>query len=125
MDKQLQQMIAPRWVEEQQGIYIPLIDKVLLKDNVSSMPYHDYVTYAKKHNIQIATKEELLQMYLQKEGINNILKEYNGDLLDSWFGSSSETGPFYEWIVYFDSGNCTTTFKHISLLSRAVVALKE
>ena len=59
MDKQLQKMIAPRWIEEQQGVYIPLIDKVLLKDNVPEMPYNDYMDYAKEHNVQIATKEEL------------------------------------------------------------------
>ena len=28
------------WVEGQQGIYIPLIDKVLLKDNVSAQYQH-------------------------------------------------------------------------------------
>lgn len=125
MDRNLKEMIAPRWIEEQQGVYIPLIDKVLLKDNVLSMPYHDYMSYAKERNVQIATKEELLQMYLQKEEINNILKEHNGDLLDGWFGSSSEYSLYSEWVVYFGSGNCSFTHKDNSILSRAVVALKE
>ena len=125
MDKQLQQMIAPRWIEEQQGVYIPLIDKVLLKDNVPEMPYSDYMDYAKEHNVQIATKEELLQMYIQKEEINSILEEHNGDSLNSWFGSSSEYYPHYEWIVNFGSGYCYNTSKSFSNLSRAVVALKE
>lgn len=123
MDRNLKEMIAPRWIEEQQGVYIPLIDKVLLKDNVLSMPYHDYMSYAKERNVQIATKEELLQMYLQKEEINNILKEHNGDLLDGWFGSSSEYSLYSEWVVYFGSGNCSFTHKDNSILSRAVVAL--
>ncbi len=124
MNKNLKEMIAPYWIEEQQGVYIPLIDKVLLKDNVPSMPYDDYMEYAKTHNIQIATKEDLLQMYLQKEEINSILKEHNGDLLNDWFGSSSEYSS-YEWFVNFGSGNCLTTYKTYSNLSRAVVALKE
>ena len=123
MDKKLQKMIASRWIEEQQGVYIPLIDKVLLKDNVPRMPYHGYMTYAKKHNIQIATKEELFQMYLQKEEINNILKEHNGDLLNGWFGSSSEYSSISEWLVNFGSGYCSTPGKYYSFLSRAVVAL--
>jgi len=125
MNKNLKEMITPRWVEEQQGVYIPLIDKVLLKDNVPSMPYDDYMKYAEEHNIQIATKEDLLQMYLQKEEINNILKEHNGDLLDDWFGSSSESYSAHEWVVNFGSGDCGCTYKHYSYLSRAVVALRE
>ena len=28
--KELKELIQPYWVEEQQGVYIPLIDKVLL-----------------------------------------------------------------------------------------------
>ena len=31
--KELKELIQPYWIEEQQGEYIPLIDKVLLKDN--------------------------------------------------------------------------------------------
>jgi len=125
MNKNLKEMITPRWVEEQQGVYIPLIDKVLLKDNVPSMPYDDYMKYAEEHNIQIATKEDLLQMYLQKEEINNILKEHNGDLLDAWFGSSSEYLSAYEWLVDFSSGYCYYAYKTNSDPSRAVVALRE
>ena len=125
MNKSLKEMIAPRWIEEQQGVYIPLIDKVLLKDNVPKMPYDDYMRYAKDNNVKIATKEELLQMYLQKEEINIILKEHNGDLLDDWFASSSEYGSPYEWLVHFGSGYCYITGKYGSYLSRAVVAFKE
>lgn len=124
MDKKLQQMIAPRWIEEQQGVYIPLIDKVLLKDNVPGMPYDDFMGYAQDNNVKIATKEELLQMYLQKDEINTILKEHNGDLLDGRFGSSSECFSLTEWFVNFDSGNCTSADKFYLFLSRAVVALK-
>lgn len=32
--KELKELIQPYWVEGQQGVYIPLIDKMLLKDNV-------------------------------------------------------------------------------------------
>lgn len=125
MNESLKEMIAPKWIKEQQGVYVPLIDKVLLKDNVPSMPYNDFMRYAKDNNVQIATKEELLQMYLQRDEINNILKEHNGDLLDSWFGSSSEYSSLYEWFVNFESGGCLQTHKFYSYLSRAVVALKD
>ena len=124
MNSKLKEQIQPYWVEEQQGVYIPLIDKVLLKNNVPEMPYGDYMEYAKSNGVQIATKDELLQMYLQKDEINKILKKHGGDMLDTWFGSSSEYGLYYEWIVDFGSGYCRNTSRYNSDVSRAVVDLK-
>ena len=124
MNDKLKELIQPYWVEEQQGVYIPLIDKVLLKDNVPAMSYDDYMEYAKSNGVQIATKDELLQMYLQKDEINKILREHNGDMLDTWLGSSSEYGSDNEWLVYFGSCICEYTFKQYSFVSRAVVDLK-
>lgn len=124
MNDKLKELIQPYWVEEQQGVYIPLIDKVLLKNNVPEMPYGDYMEYAKSNGVQIATKDELLQMYLQKDEINKILREHNGDMLDSWFGSSSEYGLYYEWFVNFGSGFCYYATKLNYSASRVVVDLK-
>ena len=124
MNNKLKEQIQPYWVEEQQGVYIPLIDKVLLKNNVPEMPYGDYMEYAKSNGVQIATKDELLQMYLQKDELNKILREHNGDTLDTWFGSSSEYGLYYEWVVNFSSGYCLYTGKIYSYVSRAVADLK-
>ena len=124
MNDKLKELIQSYWVEEQQGVYIPLIDKVLLKNNVPEMHYEDYMEYAKSNGVQIATKDELLQMYLQKDEINKILKEHNGDMLDTWFGSSSEYGLYYEWSVNFGSGYCYNATKLNYSASRAVVDLK-
>lgn len=124
MNDKLKELIQPYWVEEQHGVYIPLIDKVLLKNNVPEMPYGDYMEYAKSNGVQIATKDELLQMYLQKDEINKILREHNGDMLDSWFGSSSEYGLYYEWFVNFGSGFCYYATKLNYSASRVVVDLK-
>lgn len=125
MNDKLKELIQPYWVEEQQGVYIPLIDKVLLKDNVPAMSYYDYMKYAKNNGVKIAKKDELLQMYLQKRTINKILEEHNGDILtSSWFGSSSEFNLFSVWVVYFGSGHCFTSTKYDSYVSRAVVGLK-
>ena len=88
------------------------------------MSYYDYMEYAKTNGVQIATKDELLQMYLQKVEINKILKEHNGDMLDTWFGSSSKYGLYYDWIIDFGSGYCRNTSRHNSDVSRAVVDLK-
>ena len=125
MNDKVKNIIQPYWVEEKQGVYIPLIGKVLLKNNVPEMPYDDYMEYAKSNGVQIATKDELLQMYLQRDEINKILKEHNGDILASdWFGSSSEFNSYFEWVVYFDSGTCYYTDKSSPYVSRAVVDLK-
>ena len=64
MNNKLKELIQPYWVEEQQGVYIPLIDKVLLKENVPAMPYLDSMKYAKTNGVQIATRDDLLQIYL-------------------------------------------------------------
>lgn len=63
-------------------------------------------------------------MYLQKDEINKILKEHNGDMLDTRFGSSSEYDLVLEWVVNFGSGSCFNTGKIYSYVSRAVVDLK-
>lgn len=124
MNDKLKELIQPYWVEEQQGVYIPLIDKVLLKNNVPAMSYYNYMVYAKSKGVQIATQDNLLQMYLQKDEINKILREHNGDILDTSFGSSSESYPFCIWFVNFSSGSCINTLKDYSYASRAVVDLK-
>lgn len=124
MNNKLKELIQPYWVEEQQGVYIPLIDKVLLKNNVPEMPYGNYIEYAKSNGVQIATKDELLYMYLQKDEINKILRENNGDMLDTWFGSSSKHGLYSEWLVNLVYGYCYYTTKYNSIVSRAVVMNK-
>ncbi|MGM9737115.1 MAG: hypothetical protein ACI3ZT_01720, partial [Candidatus Cryptobacteroides sp.] len=126
MDKNLQKMIAPRWCEEQNGVFVPLIGKVLEAKKLTPEPmtWYDFMDLAKAQGKQVATKEELLQMYLQKDEINAILKEHDGDLLEGWFGSSSEYDSNHEWIVNFGSGNCVRTNKFNSYLARAVAALQ-
>lgn len=119
-------MIAPRWCEEQNGVFVPLIGKVLEAKNLTSapMPWYNFMDLAKAKGKQIATKDELLQMYLQKDEINAILKEHDGDLLEGWFGSSSEYNRSSDWVVYFGSGICYSTYKHISHSARAVAELR-
>ena len=125
MNDKLKELIQPYWVEEQQGVYILLIDKVLLKDDVPAMSYYGRMEYAKSNGVQIATRDELLQMYLQRDQINKILKEHNGDILASdWISSSSEYDLVLEWVVNFGSGSCFTTGKSSPCVSRAVVDLK-
>ena len=125
MNDKLKELIQPYWVEEQQGVYIPLIDKVLLKNNVPAMSYDDYMEYAKSNGVQIATRDDLLQIYLQKVEINKILKEHDGDTLAfTWLGSSSKSDSDMGLVVHIGLGNWRYSSKHYSYVSRAVVDLK-
>lgn len=126
MTKELKEMIAPRWCEEKNGVFVPLIGKVLEAKNLTPEPmtWYEFMDLAKAKGKQIATKEELLQMYLQKDEINAILKEHDGDLLEGWFGSSSEYDRNNEWVVHFGSGGCGNASKYGSHLARAVAALQ-
>ena len=40
MNVKLKELIQPYWVEGQQGVYIPLINKMLLKDNIPVQYQH-------------------------------------------------------------------------------------
>lgn len=51
MNSKLKEQIQPCWVEEQHGVYIPLIDKILLKNNVPAMSYTKFMEYAKTRGV--------------------------------------------------------------------------
>ena len=73
-------MIAPRWCEEQNGVYVPLIGKVLEADNLAAeaMCYQDIMKLAQEQGKQVATRTELFQLFLQKDEINEILADCPG-----------------------------------------------
>ena len=79
MNDKLKELIQPYWVEEQQGVYIPLIDKVLLKNNVPEMPYGDYMEYAKSKlaEIGLTINDKELEVYLEQAVLE--LKESQKD----------------------------------------------
>ena len=90
MTKELRAMIAPRWCEEQNGVYVPLIGKVLEADNLAaeSMCYPDIMKLAQEKGKQVATKAELFQLFLQKDEINELLAEHGCNVLSGWFCAS-------------------------------------
>ena len=90
MTKELRDMIAPRWCEEQNGVYVPLIGKVLEADNLAAeaMCYQDIMKLAQEQGKQVATRTELFQLFLQKDEINEILAEHGCNVLTGWFCAS-------------------------------------
>lgn len=97
----------------------------MLKDNIPEMTYYDYMAYAKANGVQIASKDELLMMYLQRDQINKILKAHNGDRLNKYTGSSTWYDLSCMWDVHLVTGRCTTTYKDYEYVSRAVIGLKK
>ena len=118
-------MIAPYWSEEHQGVVIPLLNKVLDAKNLSPKPlnWYENMELAKEKGREWMTKEDFHILYWQKDDINKILADHGGDLLEGWYGCSSEYDFNYYWIVYFSSGNCGSTGKSYSSVARGLVAL--
>ena len=121
----LKEMIAPYWSEEHQGVVIPLLNKVLDAKNLSPKPlnWYENMELAKEKGREWMTKEDFHILYWQKDDINKILADHGGDLLEGWYGSSSEYNGSYSWIVNFSSGSCTTPYKYNSYVARGLVAL--
>lgn len=61
-------------------------------------------------------------MYLQRDEINKILKEHNGDTLAfTWLGSSSKSDSDMGLVVHIGLGICNYTYMDYRYISRAVV----
>ena len=122
---ELKEMIAPYWSPEHNGVVIPLLNKVLDLKNLSDQPRNRWENkeLAKQAGKELMTNEDFHILYWQRNEINEILAEHGGDLLEGWFGSSSEYSLGNNWIVNFGSGYCFSTGKSISYLARGLVAL--
>ena len=136
MTKELRAMIAPRWCEEQNGVYVPLIGKVLEADNLAekAMCYQDIMNLAQKQWKQVTTRAELFQLFLQKDEINEILAEHGCNVLTGWYCASDLVDEIYDQLsppligrpfaLDFNSGQSgfwSTTHK---LKARTVAPLK-
>ena len=122
---ELKEKIAPYWSPEHNGVVIPLLNKVLDLKNLSDQPrnWWENKELAEQAGKEWMTKEDFHILYWQRNEINEILAEHGGDLLEGWFGSSSECSDYYCWIVNFVSGICNFTLVTNSYVARGLVAL--
>ena len=122
---ELKEMIAPYLSPEHNGVVIPLLNKVLDLKNLSDQPrnWWENTELAERAGKEWMTQEDFHILYWQRNEINEILAEHGGDLLEGWFGSSSEFNLGNGWIVYFGSGLCYFTGKNHSYVARGLVAL--
>lgn len=118
----------PYWDEERGGVAIPLLGIVLDAKNLAKEDWSSARTLCAAAGQRMFTKSEAYILMWQKDEINAILKEHNGDLLDGWFWTDTEDeDPEYSatvaWYVYFGSGHFYYDYKYNTYVVRAVAAL--
>lgn len=118
----------PYWDEERGGVAIPLLGIVLDAKNLAKEDWSSARTLCAAAGQRMFTKSEAYILMWQKDEINAILKEHNGDLLDGWFWTDTEDeDPEYSatiaWYVGFGSGYFLFNLKGIAYVVRAVAAL--
>lgn len=116
---------APYWDDERKAVFIPIINKFLDAKNLSpnEETWDDAMRLAKEAGKALPSLNEIYILLYYKEGINAVLKEHGGDVLDDWYWSSSESWPTYAWSVYFNGGNIYGDAKCGDNYVRAVAAL--
>ena len=127
MKESLKKAIAPYWSEERHGVVVPLLDIVLDANNIADNERWDAArTICAAAGQRMFTKQEAYILMWQKDAINAILKEHNGDLLDGWFWTDTEHekgSAYVAWYVYFGSGYFGGFYKLNTFIVRAVAAL--
>ena len=118
----------PYWDEERGGVAIPLLGIVLDAKNLAKEDWSSARTLCAAAGQRMFTKSEAYILMWQKDEINAILKEHNGDLLDGWFWTDTEDedpeySATYAWYVYFGSGGFHSGVKYGTYIVRAVAAL--
>ena len=96
-------MAAPYWSEEKNGVVIPLLDIVLDAKNASKTQkkWNDARPILESLNHRMFTKDEAYILLWQKDEINAILKEHNGELMDGFYWTD-EYEPYESkvWVAY-------------------------
>lgn len=100
---------APRWDEEHQAVFIPLINKLLDSKNLceDERTWDEAMQLAKAAGKELISKKDAYALLFFKEEINDILREHDGDLLEGYFWSSLESSATYAWFVGFGNGYLT------------------
>ena len=121
--QELLKEIKPVWVEGR-GVYIPIIGKVLGKEELApdGMTWKEALAAAKRVKGTIPTKDEWYIILYFRDEINALMKEHGARELCGYYWSSSEYSQPYAWYVYFSSGNVGGNGKFTTNYVRAVSA---
>lgn len=125
---------APYWDDERAGVVIPPLGIVLdAKNLIDRAPWPSARTMCAAAGVRMFTKSEAHFLMWQKDAINAILKEHDGDPLDGWFWTDTEDkDPDYSatdaWCAIFGpsslgSSNFGRGYKRSTFIVRTVAAL--
>ena len=103
--QELLKEIKPVWVEGR-GVYIPIIGKVLGKEELApdGMTWKEALAAAKRAKGTIPTKDEWYIILYFRDEINALMKEHGARELCGYYWSSSEGSETYAWGVNFTAG---------------------
>ena len=116
---------APYWDEERNGVVIPDLDVVLDAKNLCEgyKSWANAMDLTKVSDKRLFTRDEAYYLLWQKDAINKILQEHEGDPLDDFFWASQEYSRQNAWYVNFSSGSVSNSGKYGTSAVRAVSAL--
>lgn len=123
--------LAPTWDAKHNGVYVPLLNITIQAYNLRDECDNIELTWNKAKQLaeaaggRLFTKEEAYILLYQKEEINAILKEHNGNLLDSVTWSSTEYKEERAWLINFFLDDFWGERKSDLDLARAVVDIHE
>lgn len=127
MEEYLHKQAAPYWSDEKNGVVIPLLGVVLDAKNMSDklQTWDKARALCAEAGRRMFTRQEAHILMWQKDRINAILQEHQGDLLDGWMWTDTEHefSAAIAWCVYFGSGYFTYGYKYDTYIVRAVAAL--
>lgn len=121
--QELLKEIKPVWVEGR-GVYIPIIGKVLGKEELApdGMTWKEALAAAKRVKGTIPTKDEWYIILYFRDEINALMKEHGARELCGNYWSSSEYSQAGAWYVGFASGLVSGYGKYLTDYVRAVSA---
>lgn len=116
----------PYWDEEHNGVFIPIINKVLNLKNLSPKEetWDKAMDLAKSVGKELPSQKEMLILSYYKDEINEILAHHDGDLLEDWYWSCLAINDTDALLISFNSNNCFGCFyKGYTGYARAVSSI--
>lgn len=118
---------TPFWSEEQKGVVIPTISKVipLFEPTEDELTWKEAMDLAKSLDQQLPTIEEWHEIRRHRNVINELLASKGGDTIAATnFWASTEYNQTYAWYVTFGSGTAGNSYKYNTFYCRPLAAFK-
>ena len=121
-------IITPFWSEEQRGVVVPTIGKVipLFQPTEDRKTWPEAMKLAEELGQQLPTVEEWHEIRRHRNVINEILASKGGDTIaGTYFWSCTEGSQHRAWYVYFGSGGTGYGSKYYDFCVRPLAAFKK